>query len=289
MNERMHATSVLARRRVFETIISPGFYVAMAIGLMLAYLLVAGFVRAVDSSGLAFALNPVYDLIGRSLEGAFGRTLVEKLFAEGPFVFALYVGFLPMLLYLAVSSVFRFGLERKIGALELLAYGPADGTSGFLAAFIKDILLTVVYLVVLLVFFAITAALSNLLLGPTFFFTLVILLFFSVAVYAYGVFASTLTDNSASAVALFLGLMVFFLVVLMGTFTIVSGYVRNLSTVFAWIVRWISPLFYWNLAVQAVEIQGWLLYAAGLLVLLVLGAAVLAVSHFILKARGVRP
>ena len=289
MNERMHATSVLARRRVFETIISPGFYVAMAIGLMLAYLLVAGFVRAVDSSGLAFALNPVYDLIGRSLEGAFGRTLVEKLFAEGPFVFALYVGFLPMLLYLAVSSVFRFGLERKIGALELLAYGPADGTSGFLAAFIKDILLTVVYLVVLLVFFAITAALSNLLLGPTFFFTLVILLFFSVAVYAYGVFASTLTDNSASAVALFLGLMVFFLVVLMGTFTIVSGYVRNLSTVFAWIVRWISPLFYWNLAVQAVEIQGWLLYAGGLLVLLVLGAAVLAVSHFILKARGVRP
>jgi hypothetical protein len=289
MNERINATSVLARRRIYETFISPGFYIAMTLGLVLAYFLVAGFVRAIDSSGLAFGLNPVYELIGRSLEGAFGRTLVEKLFAEGPFVFALYIGFLPMLLYLAVSSVFRFGLEKKIGALELLAYGPADGTAGFLATYLKDLLMTVIYLVVLLAFFAITAVLNNLLLGPTFFFTLVILLFFSVAVYAYGVFASTLTDNSASAVALYLGLMVFFVIVLMGSFTIVSGYVRNLSTVFAWVVRWISPLFYWNLAMQSVEVQGWLLYAVSLIVLLVLGALVLAVSHFILKARGVRP
>jgi hypothetical protein len=90
-------------------------------------------------------------------------------------------------------------------------------------------------------------------------------------------------------VALYLGLMVFFVIVLMGSFTIVSGYVRNLSTVFAWVVKWISPLFYWNLAMQSVEVQGWLLYAVSLIVLLVLGALVLAVSHFILKARGVRP
>jgi len=289
MNERMNATSVLARRRIRETFISPGFYIAMTAGLVLAQLLVAGFVRAIDSSGLAFGLNPLYDLIGRSLEGAFGRTLVEKLFAEGPFVFALYIGFLPMLLYLAVSSVFRFGLEKKIGALELLAYGPADGTAAFLAAFLKDLLMTVIYLAVLLLFFAVAAALNNLLLGPTFFFALVILMFLAVAVHAYGVFASTLTDNSASAVALFLALMVFFLIVLMGSFTIVSGYVRNLSTVFAWVVKWISPLFYWNLAVQAVEIRGWLMYAVSLLVLLVLAGAVLTASHFILKSRGVRP
>jgi hypothetical protein len=289
MNPRMHATLVLARRRIYETFISPGFYIAMSLGLLLAYLLVVGFVRSIDSSGLAFALNPLYDLIGRSLEGAFGKTLVEKLFAEGPFVFALYVGFLPMLLYLAVSSVFRFGLEKKIGALELLTYGPADGTAAFLSAFLRDLLMTAIYLAVLLVFFAVAVALNNLVLGPTFFFALVILMFFAVAVHAYGVFSSTLTDNSASAVAVFLALMVFFLIVLMGSFTIVSGYVRNLSTVFAWVVKWVSPLYYWNLAVQAAEVRGWLMYAASLVVLLVLGAAVLTASHFILKSRGVRP
>ena len=36
-------------------------------------------------------------------------------------------------------------------------------------------------------------------------------------------------------------------------------------------------------------VMGWLVYAASLIILLVLGAAVLTASHFILKARGVRP
>ena len=280
---------MLARSRVYETVISPGFYIAQAIGLVLAYLLVSGFVQAVDSSGLNFSLNPVYDLINRSLQGAFGATMVDKLFAEGPFLLILYVASLPVLAYLAVSSVFRFGLEKRVGALELLAYGPSDGTSYFMAFLVKDLLLTALYLVVLLVFLWITAALNNLILGPTFFFTLVVLFFLAMAIDAYGIFVSTLTDNSASAVALFLGVNLLFLVLLMGSFTIFSGYVRSLSSVFAWVVKWFSPLFWWNLGLQSVEVGGWALYFSSLAILMGLSAVLLVASHFILKARGVRP
>ncbi|UCF97064.1 MAG: hypothetical protein JSV89_18100 [Spirochaetaceae bacterium] len=288
MNQRAHATTVLARRRILETLIGPGFYVAQAIGLVLAYLLVAGFVRAIDSSGFDYQLNTAYELIGRSLVGAFGATFVEKLFSEGPFLFTLYVAFLPVLLYLAVSSVFRFGLEKKVGALELLTYGPADSTSYFLAALIKDILMTAIYLVVLLVFLLIAGLLNNLILGPSFYYSLLILFFLSIAIYAYGIFASSLTDNSASAIAVFLGLILFFFIIMMGSFTIVSGYVRNLSSVFAWIVKWISPLFYWDLAVRFVEVGNWGMYFIGILLLLVLSAVVLLISHLTMKARGVR-
>jgi hypothetical protein len=263
--------------------------VAAALGLLLAYFLTAGFARAVDSSGFDFRLHPVYDLIGRSLEGAFGGVVVQKLFAEGPFQLVLYVAFLPVLLFLAASSVYRFGLERKVGAVELLAYGPADGTSYFLAFMVKDLLATLVYLAALTGFLAAAAALHNLVLGPTFFHCLIVLPFVSVAVYAWGVFASTLTDNSASALAVFLALMAFFLVVFLGSFTIASGYVAGLSTVLAWIVRWVSPLYYWDQALRAAETAGWPLYALYLALLLVVGAAVLAASHFILRARGVRP
>jgi len=288
MNQRAHATSVLAKRRILETLISPGFYIAQTIGLVLAYLLVAGFVRAIDSSGFNYALNPAYELIGRSLVGAFGATFVEKLFSEGPFLFTLYIAFLPVLLYLAVSSVFRFGLEKKVGALELLAYGPADGTSCFLAALIKDILMTAIYLVVLLVFLLISGLLNNLILGPSFYYSLIILFFLSIAIYAYGIFASSLTDNSASAIAVFLGLILFFIIIMMGSFTVVSGYVRNLASVFAWIVKWISPLFYWDLALRVVEVSNWGMYFAGIALLLVLSALVLFFSHLTIKARGVR-
>jgi hypothetical protein len=288
MNQRVHATTVLARRRILETLISPGFYVAQTIGLVLAYFLVAGFVRAIDSSGFDYQLYPAYELIGRSLVGAFGTTFVEKLFSEGPFLFTLYIAFLPVLLYLAVSSVFRFGLEKKVGALELLTYGPADSTAYFLAALIKDILMTAIYLVVLLVFLLVAGVLNNLILGPSFYYSLIILFFLSIAIYAYGIFASSLTDNSASAIAVFLGLILFFIIIMMGSFTIVSGYVRNLASVFAWIVKWISPLFYWDLALRVVEVGNWGMYFIGILLLLVLSTAILLISHLTMKARGVR-
>ena len=289
MNYRLHATRVIARRRLQELLISPGFYVAATVGFLLAYFLVSGFVRAVDSSGFDYRLQPVYDLIGRSLEGAFGAVVVQKLFAEGPFQLVLYVAFAPVLLFLAASSVFRFGLERKVGAVELLAYGPADGTSYFLAFLLKDLAGTLMYLAALTGLLAVTAALHNLVLGPTFFYCLALLPFVSFAVYAWGIFASTLTDNSASALAVFLALMVFFLVVFLGSFTIASGYVASLSTVFAWIVQWLSPLYYWDQALRAVEVARRAAFLLDLALLLAAGAAVLVASHFILKARGVRP
>jgi len=289
MNYRLHATRVIAKRRILETLISPGYYVAQAIGLLLAYFLVSGFTRSVDSSGFDFHLQPVYDLFGRAIEGAFGAVVVQKLFAEGPFQFILYLAFLPVLLFLAASSVYRFGLERKVGAVELLAYGPADGTAYFLASLAKDVLMTLLYLAVLLAFLAVAAALHNLILGPVFLFSLATLFFVSVAVYAYGILASTLTDNSASALAVFLAVMAFFLAVFLGSFTIVSGYVRSLAGVFAWIVKWISPVFYWDQALRATEVGGWLQFLGCLAALLALSGAVLTASHYILKARGVRP
>jgi hypothetical protein len=129
----------------------------------------------------------------------------------------------------------------------------------------------------------------NLALGSGLFTTILSVLFVSAAIYGYGMLASTLTDNSASAIALFLGVLVFFAIVIMGSFTIVSEYVRSLSSVFASIVQWVSPLFYWDLATRAAEYQQWLGFAASLLVLAVLAGAVLLAGHFVLRARGVRP
>jgi hypothetical protein len=56
---------------------------------------------------------------------------VDRLFAEGPFLFALHFAFVPVLLDRALSSVFRFGLDRKVGAIELLSFGRADALRTF--------------------------------------------------------------------------------------------------------------------------------------------------------------
>lgn len=288
MNERWHATITLAKRRIFETFISPGFYVAVTAGLLLGYFLVSGFVSAVDSSGLNYFLNPVYELIARSLSGVFGSTYVLKLFAEGPFLFALHVAYIPYLLYLAVSAVYRFGFEKNVGAMELVMYGPADGTSCFMAFLLRNIVFTVVYSAALLLFFWITALVSNMVLGPQFFYALVMMFFLALAVYAYGALTSVVSANSSVGTALFAGILIFLILIQMGSFTIVSGYVKSLTSVIASLIKWVSPLFYWNTGLSSIDYGFSGGYVLNMLYLVVLSAVLLIVSHFIVKTKGVR-
>ena len=288
MNYRLNAVKAISKRKIFETFITPGFYIALSVSLLLGYFLINGFINSIDSSGLNYGLNPVYELIAKSLSGAFGGTFVIKLFSEGPFLFALYVAYIPFLFYLAISSVFKFGFEKKVGAIELLVYGPSDGTSYFLASLVKDTVFTVVFMAVILVFFWITAILNNLILGPMFFYSLIVILFLSLAFFAYGTLSAVATDNAASGIALFLGIAVVFVILEMGSFAIISGYVTNLSNVLAWIVKWISPLFYWHLALSAVSYGDTGVFFLNLLFLLILAAVIHIISHFILKGRGVK-
>jgi hypothetical protein len=288
MSDRARAARVIAKRQVFEAVISPGLYVSLVAGLFLGYALVSGFARAVDSSGFNPQLSPLYDIVGRALEGAFGKTFVDALFAEGPLPFAFWISFIPVFLYIAVSSVFKFGLEKNAGAVELVAYGPADGTSYLIASSIKDLLLTFVAIVVQLVFLVVAAGLYNYVAGPGLFVAALVAFFLSLALSAYGSLASMLTMNASSSLALFLGIVAFFLVVLFGSFAIVSEYVRSLSTVLAYAVQWISPFYYGNLCLRASAAGDPLGFIGGLALLAVLAAVILAASHFIIRARGVR-
>lgn len=288
MTTRINAVRVIAKRKLFEVTISPGFYIALSLGLALGFVCMFLFAESVGSSGFKPDLNPVYDIVTRTLAGVFGVTFVEKLFAEGPFLFALFVAFFPVLLYLAMSSAFTFGFEKNVGAIELIAYGPADGTSYFLASLVKDVVCTAVALVLFTGYFAAGAGLNNLVLGPMFFHALPLLFFFSIAVYAYGVLSSVVTDSEASATALFVVIFVFFVFIQIGSFALTSGYVRNLSSVLGVVVKWISPVFYWQAGLDAVDGAMGALYALDMFLLLVVAAAVLVASHYILKLRGVR-
>ena len=80
MQLRIHSTLVLAKRRIFEVLIRPGYYIALCIGLIMGYILISGFVNSIDSSGFNFEMNPLYDLIVRILHGAFGAAFLETFF-----------------------------------------------------------------------------------------------------------------------------------------------------------------------------------------------------------------
>jgi hypothetical protein len=288
MTARANAIGVIAKRKLFETVISPGYYITLSISLALGLLIVYFFADSVGSSGFNPGISPVYDLFSKGLAGLFGSTFVEKLFAEGPFFFALVIAFLPVLLYLSMSSAFKFGFEKNVGAIELIAYGPADGTAYFIASLVKDLVCIIVTLLVFLGFFAIAALIGNLVLGPMFFFTIVLCFFFAIAVFCYGILASVITDNEASSVALFLAIFVLFTFIQIGSFALVTGYVRNLSGTLSWILCWFSPVFYWHMALEAIDAGNFLFFFGNLGILICLSGVLIVASHFIFKARGVR-
>ncbi len=287
-NEKVHAVSVVASRRLYETLISPGYYIALSVGLALTALLVTGFAGSIDSSGFDYRLNPIYDLLGRTLEGGFGASFFDRLFSEGPLVLALYVGIAPVFLYLSLSTIFRFTVERSVGAVELVVYGPADGTSYLLASYVKDLALGAAGIVVVLLFLLLAALANNLYPGPMLLQSAAVILPLAAAGFAYAILAAVLTDNAAASIALFAAVGILFFLLLAGRFMIVEGYARNLSTVFGWILQWVSPLFYWGLGLRSAGVGSIGVFLLSILLLLVLSAALLAASSRILDARGVR-
>jgi hypothetical protein len=286
---RLHSVLVPAKIKVREILIQPAYYIVLTVSLLIGYLIVNGFVNSIDTSGFNFFLNPLYGFFGRTLQGAFGTTLAEKIFSEGPFLFSLYLSYLPVLLFLCYNSLYRFSLDRNTGMVELYSYGPANGSSYFLGEFLKDALFCLLTLLLLLVYFSIAAGVNNLVLGPMFFQALPLLFLFSLSVLAYGILFVSFLDSGSAAIAFFSALQIFFLLLFIGSYSIISDYIRSLSRVLASLIQWVSPIFYLNLSTAAINGGLVYLYIAGMALQLILISALLFGSSILMKNKGVRP
>ena len=281
---RVRAAAVIGRRQLKEALIGAGWWVSLTAALLAAHFVVTLFAASLDSSGFNPDRTPVAGQLARMLTGAFGATLVETLFAEGPFLLALFAAALPVLGWLAMASVFRFGIEKNAGAVELLVYGPVDGTAYCLASFLRDAALATTALVAILAFLGIEALTGGMILGPRFFAALAAIWLASLSVAALGILCSVIAGGAASALAMFAGLMAAFLVVLAGSLTISSAPVRAVSAAITWVVRWVSPVHYLALALRS---RGFGL-AGSLALQGALAAALLGASHLVIGRRGVR-
>jgi len=288
MSYTLHAGKVVAKRRIYEALITPGFYIAASFGLIAGHILVQGFTRCIDTGGINFALNPVYSRITELFAGLFGVSFVEKLFSKGPFPFAFLCAVLPVFFYLPFSSAYQFGFEKSVGALELMVYGPVRSLSIALAFFLKDLVFILAYSGFLVLFFSVSALIHNLSLDVVFFQSVFLTVFLASGMYSYNILSAALTEHPASSLLMFFGFILLFSIVEIGNLAMTGEYVRNLSRVFSWIVQWFSPVFYWAMGLQAAEygnlpIQ---LLSAGSLV--ALSASLILLSHIAFSARGVR-
>jgi len=286
MNYKFNAVKAISRRRLFDVLISPGFYIVAATGIFIGYELVSEFVDSVSSGGFNFQLNPMYKHIVEIITGLFGSTFVNKLFSEGPFLFSFFVSFIPVPGYLVICSVYRMGFEKSTGTLELFLYGPSDEACFFASFLVKDLILVFLYILTLAGFFTLSAKAFNLAIGDLFFYSLVLAFFVTWVILAYGILASALTNSTVSGLTLFISLMVLFTFLQVGTFTMRGEYVREFSTFFHGVLKWISPLYYWSLGMSSAYWGNKTIFFLSLLSLFFLGLAFFLASNKIQRLRG---
>lgn len=285
---RIRAAGVITRQQLREVVASPGLFVALALGMVIAYVLCTGYVNAIDSSGFDPRLSPFWGFVVRALSSGFGPAFVEKLFAEGPFLAVLALAYAPVLLFICLGSVFRFGAEKNAGAVELLVYGPADGTSYLLASFTRDGITAACSLAVLALYFCVIAAAENLALGLIFLACVPIALLLSLGIFAYGALCSIIAEAPASGMAIFVGICLVFLLLLAGSSAVGTSAARAVAAPVSAGLQWISPFYYSALAFRAYEGGSLPGYLVGLGLLAALAAVLLAASHYAFRLKGVR-
>ena len=108
-----------------------------------------------DSSGFDFSLHPLYEILYGIIGSAFGVTYVRQLFGDGPFALASFAACAPVLLYLCLASIQRFGYERRSGVVDLVAAGPADVPAYLFSLGAADLIVLAAYLAVTGLFLAV--------------------------------------------------------------------------------------------------------------------------------------
>ena len=287
--ERLHAAGVMARTQLKELLLSPGPYLALAAGLALGWLLCSGFAHAIDSSGFDPRRDPAWDFITRAFSGAFGPVFVERMLAEGPFLLVVVVSAAPLVLLVLIASVVRMGMDRTSGALELVACGPADGTSWFLGSFARDAVVSAAGLAVIALYCSVLAAAGNLAVGPMAAAALPALFLLCLALSSLGILCSAVVASVGGALALFAAVCALLLAALAGSLGTQVSTFRAGARAASAVIQWVSPFYYAQLCAQGYSGGSALEYAAGLALLAVLTAAVLGTAHLVLHRRGVRP
>jgi hypothetical protein len=288
MNARIRAIRIVAEHRIKETLLSPALYVLLSVFLVFIYFSFTSFCQAIDSDGLNLSRSALLEQLSKFIVSMFGKYAGEALFARGPFLFTFTLVFFPFILYLGISTSFKLGNEKSTGACQLIVFGPVNLTPYYLSFLVKDMFFTLVCLVLVLASFIAGSLTVNMVMDITFYGNLAAAVFFALAMLSWAVFASTLASNGFTALSVYLGTVFVFLILYIGSLMSVSEYTVNPASIIAGILQFVSPFYYWQMSLGAVEHGAIPLFLLSLLGLAAVSTGLIAASHFLSRTRSIK-
>ncbi|NCB01661.1 MAG: hypothetical protein EOM67_05785 [Spirochaetia bacterium] len=280
-----HHIIVMTKVHTKETLLNPSYYIAIVISLILGYLPIRSFLKAIGPQGFMLGNSPLFTNITGAMERLFSTLFVQNLFSEGPFLFALYVAYIPILAYVLISSIVTYHQHSEQSVIELLRCGPFRSSSYIISLFIKDLITMGLFAIYLIFFFFAVSRFNNLLLGPMFVYSLVSLLIVTLLVCAYGKLAMVIPYSTLASLFLFIGIIALFSLLQLGTYSIVSESIQTISSLLSMVVRYLSPFYYITLIQTGFTLSSGFYLLGGIVGTLFLTAIIGLLALFIVRKK----
>lgn len=273
ISDRIHAAKVVAKREIKSSLYGTGIYITLAlIFLASSYFFVNSSINNVLDAGVLALRNPITE----------------------PFFFS--VGLAAT--YLGLCSALTISRERDQGTLEVLFYGPVDAVSYIASKFLHQLMAFAVVLAFATINFFLISQVTNFGFSSGFLSVLILSVFLTSCMVSFGIFLSVSTRRMIVSVILFLGLVFFFygFRVAHGVVMSITGrdlpvlivYIRMILDNMNAVVRWISPLAYFDRGILAAFMGDAVQYGLSLLSSTVYTLILLALSVWIFNRKGVR-
>lgn len=287
-NYRLVAIKAMAGRELRSTLFSFGIYVAIALGLLVASLLLYNYVGSIQENGMlvlpASTTNTRY----------YGAGMPAPEPMQVPLKWAVYIG----AIYITLSASMSISRERDQGTLEVLFYGPVDSVSFVLAKFMEQILAFAVILLFYAAYFVTLSKISNIALSAGFIRMLLLSLLLAGCMAAFGMFLSSLSRKVKTSVILFLVFTLIFILV-----PVIHGQLmtrspdeakgalsiaKHTTSYLNMIVNWVSPFAYLERGSTAIELGSTVEFLKSLLFSILYTTVLLVSSIGIFNRKGVR-
>lgn len=273
VSDRIHVAKVAAKREIKSTLYGAGIYVTLTlIFLAVSYFFVNSSIRNVIDSGVLALRNPIAD----------------------PFFFAMGLGGA----YLGLCSALSISRERDQGTLEVLFYGPVDAAGYIAGKYLHQMLAYGVMLAFATVNFFLVSRVTNLGFSAGFLSVLLLSIFLTSCMVSFGIFLSVSTRRMIVSVVLFLGIVLFFfgfwaaynavIRITARDLPVFIIYVRMILDNMNAVIRWISPISYYERGLIAAFMGDAGQYALSLLSSAVYTVVLLALSVWTFRRKGVR-
>ncbi len=269
---RWQTIAVLGRRELLGVLYGPGPYVVVALGVLAALPVVAGYLDAVQRSGI--------------------------LVLADAFTLPFFVAATLATLFLALAAIATMARERDQGTLEVLFYGPVDDVSYILSRHLALVIAYVPMALVLGLMFFAYAQMTGLRLPSVFPWELVLSFFTALAVAALGVCLATVARSVRAGIALLAAVVGLFLAIrfgsdLLGGLQITNNFnsllfLRDFVVTLDTVVDYLSPFSVFQSGVEAAVRSDAGGYVLAIAVSCLQAAVLLVIAVQLLAWRGVR-